>query len=236
MKKSGIYKITSPTSKIYIGQSRNILKRINHYKNLKCIGQPKLYASIKKYGWNNHNLEIICECGINELISLEKHYIKEYDSFNSEHGMNLTSGGDGFCFTEDTRKKLSEAHKGKKHSKETKRRMSEAHKGKTHTREHNINQGNSLRGIKRSDETKRKISTASKGKICSDEFKKKISNTLKGIKRSNETKRKIGLAKKGNKYCIGLTHSDETKKKISESLRKYHEARKLKENNKIRLI
>lgn len=31
----GIYKITSPTNKIYIGQSKNIRKRFNNYQNLK---------------------------------------------------------------------------------------------------------------------------------------------------------------------------------------------------------
>lgn len=229
MKKSGIYKITSPTGKIYIGQSRNILKRINHYKNLKCVGQPKLYASIMKYGWDNHNFEIICECEINELIDLEKHYIKEYDTFNTEHGMNLTSGGDGYSFTENTRRKISEAHKGKTHTKKTKQKMSVAHIGKTHSKEHNRNQGNSLRGVKRSEETKRKISESGRGKVRSEEFKKKISRANKGKILTEETKQKIGKSKLGNKYCLGLTHSDETKKKISESLRKYHEMRKLKE-------
>jgi group I intron endonuclease len=55
----GIYKITNPNDKIYIGQSINIENRIKKYKSLQCKGQRILYNSIKKYGWGNHVFEII---------------------------------------------------------------------------------------------------------------------------------------------------------------------------------
>lgn len=45
----GIYLIKSPTNKIYVGQSWNIEKRRNYYKNLHCKGQRKLCNSLKKY-------------------------------------------------------------------------------------------------------------------------------------------------------------------------------------------
>jgi group I intron endonuclease len=57
----GIYKITSPTNKIYIGQSWQIEKRIVFYKNLCCVDQRKLYNSLKKYGWNKHKFEVLEE-------------------------------------------------------------------------------------------------------------------------------------------------------------------------------
>jgi len=55
----GIYKITSPSGKIYIGQSTNIEKRVSRYKKLSCEKQVKLYSSLKKYGWDSHKFEII---------------------------------------------------------------------------------------------------------------------------------------------------------------------------------
>lgn len=55
----GIYKITNPNNKIYIGQSTNIENRIKRYKSLQCAGQRILYNSLKKYGWENHKFEII---------------------------------------------------------------------------------------------------------------------------------------------------------------------------------
>ena len=59
MKVIGIYKITSPSNKIYIGQGIDIYIRWNEYKRLKCKRQPKLYASLKKHGVDNHKFEIV---------------------------------------------------------------------------------------------------------------------------------------------------------------------------------
>ena len=56
-----IYKITSPTNKIYIGQTWNLKKRVYQYSKIKCKTQPKLYASLKKYGWENHILKVVSE-------------------------------------------------------------------------------------------------------------------------------------------------------------------------------
>jgi group I intron endonuclease len=50
----GIYKITNPKGKVYIGQSTNIEERMKHYINKNGKRQPKIFYSIKKYGWENH--------------------------------------------------------------------------------------------------------------------------------------------------------------------------------------
>ena len=57
----GIYKITSPTDRVYIGLSKDINKRIETYRNARCYTQTRLYRSIIKYGWDSHKFEIICE-------------------------------------------------------------------------------------------------------------------------------------------------------------------------------
>ena len=89
----GIYKITSPSKKIYIGQSIDIEYRKTDYSKLKCKRQPKLYCSLKKYGWEKHKFEIIHECLTGQLNELEKYYIDLFQTFNSKHGMNLRDGG-----------------------------------------------------------------------------------------------------------------------------------------------
>jgi group I intron endonuclease len=68
----GIYKITNPKGKIYIGQSINIENRFNQYKMMdkSCIG-PKLFNSLFKYGYQNHIFEIIEECSLEELDNKE---------------------------------------------------------------------------------------------------------------------------------------------------------------------
>jgi len=83
----GIYKITSPTKRIYIGQSVNIEKRFIDYKKSLKRQQIRLYNSIKKYGYNNHKFEILCECSEKELNNLERYYQDLY-SVLSKNGLN----------------------------------------------------------------------------------------------------------------------------------------------------
>jgi len=110
MKICGIYKITSPTNKIYIGKSIDVFKRWRHYNNLNCKNQTYLYNSLKKYGVEKHKFEIICQCDKSELDNLEKYYISLFQCFNSEYGLNLREGGEGggTC-SEVTKNKLREA-------------------------------------------------------------------------------------------------------------------------------
>lgn len=84
----GIYKITNPSEKIYIGQSLNIERRMKQYSKVQCEGQKKLYHSIKKYGWNKHIFEILLECEISELNDKERYYQDLYSSTN-KNGLNI---------------------------------------------------------------------------------------------------------------------------------------------------
>lgn len=59
LKASVIYRITSPSGKIYIGQTRNFSHRMSVYRTLKCKAQRKLYNSLVKYGFDNHRVDIL---------------------------------------------------------------------------------------------------------------------------------------------------------------------------------
>ena len=84
--KSGIYKITNPEGKIYIGKSKNCHKRFSDYRALDCKNQPEIYYSLKKYGWFHHTFEVIEKCIINILIAREQYWINHYNSINE--GLN----------------------------------------------------------------------------------------------------------------------------------------------------
>ncbi len=84
----GIYKITNPKGKIYIGQSIDIYDRITYYKNLNCKKQTKLYNSIKKYGWENHKFEIISLCYEDQLNEFERDFQEAYNVIGN-NGLNL---------------------------------------------------------------------------------------------------------------------------------------------------
>lgn len=90
---SGIYKLTSPNGKIYIGQSNNIYDRMRRYKQLHCKGQLHLYNSIKLYGFDAHQFEILQQAPEDQLDTLEINYIWRYNSANRKVGYNLTLGG-----------------------------------------------------------------------------------------------------------------------------------------------
>jgi group I intron endonuclease len=135
----GIYKITSPTGKIYIGQSVNILRRFSVYKrNNESKKQPRLYGSFKKYGVNNHSFEIIENCDVSELCKRERYWQDFYDVIG-KNGLNAClqkSDDKNYVTSIEVRKKISDSAKGRKHSKETKEKLSNKHKGKKLAKEH----------------------------------------------------------------------------------------------------
>lgn len=106
---SGIYKITNPNGKIYIGQSHDIDRRFKMYKRLECKGQKYLYASLVKHGYENHSFEILEQCPAEDMNDLEVKYISYYRATDRELGMNLTSGGKNCLDAEETKilKKLN---------------------------------------------------------------------------------------------------------------------------------
>ena len=140
----GIYKITSPTGKIYIGQSVNIRKRMLKYKNLNCKSQSILYKSILKYGWCNHIFEVIEECDIELLNNKERFYQDIFDA-TGKNGLNcmLTKTNDRSGFhSQETKQKLSEARRkdknsffGKKHKEDSLLKMKIASSLRRHTPE-----------------------------------------------------------------------------------------------------
>lgn len=117
MAKIGVYKITNPQNKIYIGQSINIEERFRKYSKLNCKRQPKLYYSLKKYGFDNHTFEIIEECSLDQLNEKEIYWGLKYDVL-SEEGLNLKLGNGKGSLTTITKQKISKSLLGKKKTKE----------------------------------------------------------------------------------------------------------------------
>lgn len=112
----GVYKITSPSGKIYIGSSVNIKRRFNKYRALNCKAQVRLYNSFLKYGVENHIFEIIFECDKNIIRQKEFEFGQEYNVL-SDNGLNcrIPKYNDlVLCVSEETRKRMSEAHLGQR--------------------------------------------------------------------------------------------------------------------------
>ena len=205
----GIYKITSPSKRVYIGQSVNINSRCIHYKNLHCKTQIKLYNSIVKYGWENHKFEVIEECEVHLLNERERYWQEHYEVIG-KNGLN--------CMYVNTNEKIAvisqytiEKHKfysgknhpswGKKRTPEQKERMSIAQK--------------KIKRKPMSEETKKKLSLLRIGDKNPFYGKKNSPEVIKRIREAN-------IGRKKSEYELQILRkpkSLEVRKKMSENHR-----------------
>lgn len=222
-----VYKHTSPDGKVYIGATSQIPEKRWGKDGKGYRIQPRMNEAIENIGWDNFDHEIVASGMIEEEAhNMEKELIEKYNATDAEHGYNMVKGGKGmlgYIMSEENRRKQSERVRGenhpfygKHHSEETRRKLSESHKG----------QG---LGKPLPKETREKISRAKSGKnhhfygkYLSDEHKRKLSESLNGeknprygIRASEETRRKQSEAKRGEKHPnYGKHLSEETREKI----------------------
>lgn len=90
------------------------------------IRNPHFFNAIKKYGWDNFDHIIMYRNLCEEVaIEIERDLIEKFDTTNQDKGYNLSPGGRGpGMMTEETRKKISESHKGIRPSEETRKKLS----------------------------------------------------------------------------------------------------------------
>lgn len=127
----GVYKITNPKGKTYIGSSWNISERFRQYKKYGARRQPKLNNSFLKYGVDNHTFEIIEECIKNLTYEIEYKYQVQYNSINDGLNCNYVNvDGNPIGHSEETKLKISKSLSGRKHPHKlsTKTKISEGHK------------------------------------------------------------------------------------------------------------
>ena len=152
-----IYKHTSPSGKVYIGQT---CKKPEHrWENGKGYeGCTLFFSAIQKYGWNNIQHEILFT-GLDQLNAdiIEEDLIYYYKQIGRSY--NLANGG--------------KVNRGWKHSDETKEKM----------RLNNLGENNPSYGKSPSKETREKISKAMKGNVNGAKRVEQIDkNTLEVIK------------------------------------------------------
>lgn len=113
---SGIYKIINKQNgKIYIGQSVNIIKRLNAHKNTLKENKHNnihLQNSYNKYGKDSFEYIIIEKCDENKLTERELYWINYYQSHDNELGYNIFQPDENiekFRHSDETKIKLSQA-------------------------------------------------------------------------------------------------------------------------------
>lgn len=130
MNNAGIYMITSPSGKSYIGRSLNLKQRLNKYRNKLCKQQVGILHAITKYGWDNMTVTILyseprTDTTNDTLNTLEQYYIALHNTLVPA-GYNLNTGGNQPVLSEDTKRRIAKAATGRKFSEESKLKMSVA--------------------------------------------------------------------------------------------------------------
>lgn len=190
----GIYKITSPSGRVYVGHSKDIKSRWVSYKRLACKKQTRLYKSLTKYGSENHTFEIIEECEFEQL-NIRERYWQDCYNVIGRRGLNcnLTNTNElKLIHSENTIKKLREARKGKVCSEETISKIRDFQKGRKHTQE-----------------TKKQMSTSQLG--YKNHQSKLVLHLDTGIfyETANEAAKACGMNK--NTFCDYLSGKRKTK-------------------------
>lgn len=102
MKYTGyIYKYTSPEGKVYIGQTKDLDRRIYQHKLAAMHNDlNRFHRALRRFGIDNFDIQVIFYFKTNELERLhyllntmEKYYIQKYKSYDPLLGYNATSGG-----------------------------------------------------------------------------------------------------------------------------------------------
>jgi hypothetical protein len=127
---------------------------------------------------------------------------------------NRTDGGEGISglvHSNESKKRMSKAHKGKILSEEHKRKIGEINKGKTLSEEHKIKISEANKNP--SEEIRKIISEAHKGKVLSGETKRKIKEKRKDQIITQEHKNSISNAF-NKEYCF-ISPSGEIVKEIT---------------------
>lgn len=225
-----------PNKKRYIG----ITSQLPEYRWNNGEGyssQVLVYRAIKRYGWENIQHLILAEdLTKQEAIELEKFYISKYNTLDKKCGYNLTAGGEGGCKyspSAETRRKLSEANRGRRRSDEFRRACAERARNQVMTAEtkQKISNTMKLRGSNHlTPEQRAKLSAAligntnAKGTVQSAEANEKRSVALRGVTKSEETKAKMRKPK-----------SEEAKRNMKraqeERWRKYYESKQMSQGD-----
>lgn len=205
----GIYKITSPSGRVNIGQSWDIDRRWDEYKKRSCIQQPLVYRSFSKYGVDKHRFEVLQELPSDitqkALDNLEIFFIKCYKECGFSM-MNLQEGGRGGKHAKESKLKMSMNGKGGGKSvkrgpmsEEMKKNISNALRKSIEKRKTLGIYKNIHIGRRKTDEERRKISEGRKGKYKGDrpkEVKDKISKSLTGRKLTEEHRKNLSISHK----------------------------------------
>jgi group I intron endonuclease len=212
--KAGVYEIqNSVTGYCYIGSSVNMSKRyIRHISDLKrqVHVNPYLQNAWNKYGENAFVFRAILRCDKSMTTIYEQ---KCLDTMEHEYNLakDAIAPNKGRVFSAEVRAKMSNASARRKHTEETKRKIGLAHKGKKKSAETIEKHRIAITGVPMSRKARRNMSKAGKGRKFSDVHKAKIGAKTKARWNSEEYRERL------SKSLTGRVFSEEAKQKMRDA-------------------
>ena len=201
-----VYLITNKTNgKRYVGQTIQTLRArwLAHISESKR-GTTVMNNALHSYGSENFTVQqiasVISEDPLPLLNDLEIAFISSLKT-RCPHGYNLASGGKNATAHPETRRKLSESHKGQIPSPETIAAVRAANTGlvrspETRARMRAASVGRNV-GRKHSPEEIARRAASLKGRIFSEEHKARIGAANRGRSPSSETRERISKSLTG---------------------------------------
>lgn len=140
MKKYIVYKYTSPSGKVYIGQTKHEQARKSQHRRDSQRGINTAFCkAIRKYGFDNLQYEVIMKDVPDYMINaFEKYWISYYNSCHGE-GYNSEEGGTNASINYETRMRISKSLAGIKQSEVTKEKRNSKLRGQKRTEEQKAN-------------------------------------------------------------------------------------------------
>jgi len=204
-KNYAIYRIKSPSGKVYIGKDEYFPSRMNNHRRIaenprKVEYNSPVHRAIRKYGWSRMVVEMVDRNAksVAELKLRERVWIWLHDS--KRRGYNQTFGGEGtvgFKHSDQTKEKLRQMRLGKK--------MPEGYCRLLQLR---------MLGRKHSEETKQRIAAGNRGKKVAEVTRLKLKLARLGKPLSTKNREAICLAMK---RFSGLPIPAERKHRIKSS-------------------
>ncbi|MGI0016584.1 MAG: NUMOD3 domain-containing DNA-binding protein [Nitrososphaera sp.] len=225
---------------IYIGSSVDIESRISkHIRELDrgIHKNQRMQRCWSKYGRADFVVDILEITDLKSQLEREQFWMDAISPICnvSVSAWHPTVGRKRPPRSEEWKKNISNALRGRKLSEEHKRKVGDFFRGRKlgpASDEHRRRNSEAHRGKKYSEETRRKVAEASRrkhseaskqkvrqallGKKHTEERKTKMRNSLTGRHLTEEHKANIGKAIKGKKF------SDEHRRNLSDALKAYH--------------
>lgn len=148
-----VYVHTFPNGKRYVGITCQQLNR--RWRNGKAYSfNKRMTNAINRYGWDNIAHDVLYSgLSIGEAERIEQRLIANMNLLDERYGYNYAVGGIHPRHTPQTKIKIGEKSKGRKHSDKFKKWISQKNRG----------QNNYMYGKHHTEETKKKISNTKKG-------------------------------------------------------------------------